>query len=122
MGKTKKGYRQKKKSEGLFGSWFSTPLRERYCQECGRPHLGAEEPIPTRRFVLGNVEVQMFQSFPYGRLRRELKVQCWNRYRDQWHPQSVYSVDDLYHLAIVVNHVLRLMKRSNSFNKKNQRK
>lgn len=112
MGKAHKDRKTKSTSDGLLRRLFSKPLRERFCKACGRPYVGHVEPIPARRFILGNVEVQVFESKPYGRLRHELKVQCWNRYRDDWYPQSVFTLDDFKHLANVVDHALQFMQES----------
>lgn len=114
MGKVKKNRTTTRTSDGMLRSLFSKPLRDRYCKACGRPHLGHVEPIPARRLNLGNVEIQVFESMPLGRLRRELKVQCWNRYRDNWYPQSVFSQHDFNHLIVVVDQALRFMRDRDS--------
>jgi hypothetical protein len=110
MGKATPRKTMKPTSGGLFQRLFSQPLRERYCKVCGRPFWGQIQPEPTKRFNLGNVEVQLFESVHFGRLRRELKVQNWHRYRDDWYPQSVFTLEDFEHLMIVVEHALQFMK------------
>lgn len=115
MGKAPKDRTTRQSSGGMLRGLFSKPLRERCCKTCGRPHVGHLEPSPARRFSLGNVEIQVFESMPLGMLRRELKVQCWNRYRDSWHPQSIFSQRDFQHLARVVGHALRFMKEQDQF-------
>ena len=109
MGKAKRGRQTHKKPGGLLRELFSPPLRERYCETCGRPHVGQLEPIPSHRINLGNAEVQVFDSTAFGKLRRELRVHCWNRYRDTWYPQSVFTPHDFQHLASVIDHALRFM-------------
>lgn len=111
MGKAKYRQRMKKKPDGLFRKIFSKPLRERFCQWCGRPYLGHIEPVPEHRFILGNAEVQVFESKPFGKRKFELKVHCWNRYHDEWHPQSVFTLDDFQCLAFVVRQALRFIEQ-----------
>lgn len=110
MGKAQKDRTTRKSSGGMLRGLFSKPLRERYCKTGGRPHVGHVDPIPARRFNLGNVEVQVFESMPLGKLKRELKNQCWNRYGDTWYPQSIFSLHDFQHLATVVDRALRVMR------------
>lgn len=60
--------------------------------------------------MLGNVEIQMFESKRNGNFKHELKVQCWGRYRDNWYPQSYFGREDFEYLAIVVDQALRVMR------------
>ena len=110
MGKAKQRQQGKQQPVGLLQKWFPTPLRERFCKTCGRPYVGAVEPVPTRRFSLGNVEIQLFETMQFGRLKFELRVQRWCRYREEWHPQSIFSTEDFQHLAVLVEHALRVIQ------------
>lgn len=112
MGKAFNGRFRKGKSDGLLRKVFSKPLREQYCEACGRPHVEQDEPPYIGRFWLGNAEIQVFESKQYGRRVHEFKVQRWVRYPHGWYPQSVFSLEDLGHLASVVGQALRIMYKS----------
>lgn len=109
MGNAKQNRTTNAGSNGSIRDLFSKPLRDRFCKACGRPYVGPNEPLPVRRFNLGNAEVQVFESASFGRLKRELRVHCWNRYRDQWCSQSIFSEHDFQHLAAVIGQALRFM-------------
>jgi hypothetical protein len=97
------------KTGRLLDRLRSKPLGARCCKSCGRPQDERIEPIPTMRFNVGNAEVQLFESFPFGKLRREFKVQCWRISNSRWYAQSVFSEHEFRNLALVVLHALQVM-------------
>ena len=114
MGKAMNKRQTKASGAGLLRNLFSKPLRDRWCRACGRPHIDSDQPIPVKRFCLGNAEIQVFESPIRGRQRYEYKVHCWNRYRDSWCAQTVFSEHDFRHLLSVIGETLRFMNEVNA--------
>jgi hypothetical protein len=100
----------KNKPSGTF-RLFSQPPREIACRACGRPYLVNPLPQPSQRFCVGNSEVQLFESKPFGALRRDFEVSCWRYYANAWHASKLFNEHDFKCLALVIDAAMQVIKK-----------